>query len=239
MCAPATPGVCFSGVWVGPAKARTTKAPADGAGAEAAYHSYLGACPRASIIVAGEALLRTIYDCIIQLCASGANVTVSRNRRAAISLGDATPADARWRLTDELTFYEAIQALQKFGVYPNDLINHMLVVQCLRNCAAHGDLPLLDDWDPDDPRPLGELMEILQDRTYDFPEGYSFISSKDGSKQFKFDLRKYKCGSLKPLQPDDRFAVIQQAVVLDVIARITKVRGTVVKQPESDETPIG
>jgi hypothetical protein len=41
--------------------------------------------------------------------------------------------DVLYRLTDELTFYEAIQVLQKSKVYPDDLLNLMFVVKDLRN----------------------------------------------------------------------------------------------------------
>ena len=72
-------------------------------------------------------------------------MTIRRGRRQGLPLDSATPMDVLYRLTDELTFYEAIQVLQKSKVYPDDLLNLMFVVKDLRNCAAHGDLPLLDD----------------------------------------------------------------------------------------------
>jgi hypothetical protein len=185
-----------------------------------AYHTYLAACPRASIIVAGEALLRAIYDCTIQLLASGANVTIRRGRRQALPLDNATPIDVLYHLTDELTFFDAIQVLQKSKVYPNDLINLMFVVKDLRNRAAHGDLPVLDDWDPDDPRPSEQFIKMLSDDTFEFPEGYRFIPSTHGAEWFTFDLRKYKCGSFKPLAWEERFAAMQYLLVLEVITKL-------------------
>ena len=96
----------------------------------------------------------------------------------------------------------------------------MFVIKELRNRAAHGDLPFLDDWDPDDPRPPEQLKKILLDDAFEFPEGYRFIPSKQGAKRFTFDLREYKCGSFKLLSWEARFAAIQYLLVLKLITKL-------------------
>ena len=184
-----------------------------------AYRSYLAGCPRASIIVAGEALLRATYDRLIQLRRTGRQLSIRRTRRP-IPLNDQTPVDVLYTLTDEVSFCEAIRSVDEAAVYPEHVIKLLFAVKDLRNRAAHGELPLLDEWDPDDPRPPERLEELLWSGTFEFPEGYRFIPSKNGSEWFTFDLRNYKCGSLKPLRFEDRFAAIQYLLVLEAIARM-------------------
>lgn len=96
----------------------------------------------------------------------------------------------------------------------------MFVVKELRNRAVHSDFLILDDWNPDEPKPPEKLQEILFDQNFEFPEGYRFLIRKVNSDWFKIDLRKYRCGSLKPLGWEDRFAAIQYLLVLEVISKM-------------------
>lgn len=185
-----------------------------------AYHSYLAGCPHASIIIAGEALLRAIYDKIIRLIATDHNITILKNKGHSISIGNETPLDVLNQLADKFSFYEAIRTLEKLNIYSPATINHMFVVKELRNRAAHNNFPLLDDWDPDEPRSPEQIRKILIEPNFEFPEGYRFLPRKDSSDWFTIDLRKYKCGSLKSLWWEDRFAAIQYLLVLEVISEM-------------------
>ncbi|PSB21211.1 hypothetical protein C7B65_04580 [Phormidesmis priestleyi ULC007] len=185
-----------------------------------AYHAYLSGCSRASIIVAGEALLRAIYDQIICLVAKGYSVEIFKARGRSIHLEEGTSVATLHQLTDECSFHAAIKALGQLNIYSQDLINKMRVVKDLRNRATHGDFPLFDEWDPDDPRPREQLRQILSDQDFEFPEGYRFLLDRDGADWFTIDLREYKCRSLKSLGTADRFAVIQYLLVLEIISKL-------------------
>ena len=184
-----------------------------------AYHAFLAGCPRASIIVAGEALLRAIYDQIIRHVQNGDSIVVG-DRRSPRPLTRETSTEKLFRLTDEVNFCQAINALEETKAYPDNVISCMRVIKNLRNAAAHGEMPLLDQWDPDDPRPPEELKKILCTRDFEFPEGYRFLLSKQQKEWFTFDLRKYKCKSLKSLDTDERFAAIQYLLVLEVLEKM-------------------
>ena len=185
-----------------------------------AYLTFVAACPRASIIVAGEALRRVIYDCIIQRLAGGTPVVRLSSDREPLRLNSATSAEGLSHLAEALTFHEAIQVLQKSNVYSPELIKLMFIVKELQHRAAHDDFPVLDLWEPDEPSSDEEFMHMLSDNTFAFPEGYRFIPSKQGREWFTFDLRKYKCGSLKPLAWEERLAAIQYLLVLEVIDKL-------------------
>jgi hypothetical protein len=183
-----------------------------------AYHAFLAGCPRASIIVGGEALLRAIYDRIVQhVQKTGNSLTVPRGRRPLSQSAD-NATEVLFALTDELSFCQAVEVLKKTNDYSSDVISLMLVIKDLRNKAVHGDLPILHEWDPDDPRPNEQMQEILFKQDFEFPEGYRFIPSKQRPEWFTFDLRKYKCGSLKQLSTEDRFAAIQYLLVVQALA---------------------
>jgi hypothetical protein len=183
-----------------------------------AYHAFLAGCPRASMVISGEALLRAIYERIIQWISTGNKLTVSRSRRP-LSLEAGTPTDVLFGLADELSFCQAIDALKETKAFSEDDIHLMLVVKDLRNAAAHRELPILDEWDPKDPRPSEELTEMLWNDSQP-SEGYRFIPSRQRSDWFAFDPRKYKCGSLRPLSVEDRFAAIQYLLVLESVAKM-------------------
>lgn len=191
-----------------------------------AYHAFLAGCPRASIIVAGEALLRAIYDKIIRLAQEGHEFEIPRRRRANLRIGrDASP-DILFELTDQVSFCEAVKLLQDSDQFATDLITLLYVVKSLRNDAAHGNLPLLDDqWDPDDPRPAEKLEELLWAETFEFPEGYRFVPSSvptlPPKSWFTVDLRKYTCGSLKSLSFEEQFAAIQYLLVLEALTKLS------------------
>ncbi|MEP0873297.1 hypothetical protein NDA01_26405 [Trichocoleus desertorum AS-A10] len=185
-----------------------------------AYRAYLAGCPRASIITAGEALLRAIYDEIISLVACGYNITIPKSKGRSVSIKADAPRDTLFQLADECSFNEAIKALQHLNIYSQELINRIFVVKELRNKATHGEFPVLDIWDPDEPRPRDEFLKIFLNPEFEFPEGYRFRSRSNSSDWFTFDPRKYKCGSLKPLDWESRFAAIQYLLVLEVITEM-------------------
>lgn len=184
-----------------------------------AYHAYLAGYPRASIVIAGEALLRAIYDQIIRLVATSRSITILITGGRSTSFGNETPLDALNQLGDKSSFYKAVKTLQGLNIYSSDTINQMFVVKELRNRAVHSDLPILDDWDLDELRTPEKLQEILLDPNFDFLEGYRFLR-KDNSDWFRIDLQKYRCVSLKPLGWEDRFASIQYLLVLEVISKM-------------------
>jgi hypothetical protein len=186
-----------------------------------AHRAFLAGCPRASIIVAGEALLRAIYDGIVQHIRVGNTITISRGRRQVLLAADSA-ADLLFGLADDVSFCQAIDALKEAQAYSDDLIHQMFVVKDLRNNAAHGEFPILDEWDPDDPRPPEQIEELRWNPDFEFPEGYRFIPSKQRSEWFTLDLRNYNCNSLKPLAIEDRFAAIQYLLVLTALARMRR-----------------
>lgn len=179
-----------------------------------AYHAYLARCPRASIIVAGEALLRAVYDRIVELSTQG-KITLPKGKRTPLNLEGVAQL---YKLADVLSYCQALEVLKKSGVYPQDLVDQLFVIKDLRNCAAHGDLPLLDYWDPDDPRPEGIFAQLLRGEI-EIPEGYRFWL-KNRRNWFAFDCREHKCGSLRHLSPEDRLAAIQYLLVVNAISKL-------------------
>jgi hypothetical protein len=104
------------------------------------HRAYVGGNLRASIIVAGEALLRTLYSRIAMLLQNGL-VTLQRGRRT-ITVESSSMHD----LYEHLTFHQAQQILE--GHLDPTVYQKVDAVRFLRSQAAHSYLPLLDEWDP-------------------------------------------------------------------------------------------
>ncbi len=190
-----------------------------------AHDSFIAGCPRASVIVAGEALLRAIYDKIIRLANEGHEFEIPRRRRANLKIQRGVDTGILFELTDHVSFSEAVKLLADSGLFENDFITILYVIKSLRNDAVHGDFPFLDTkWDPDDPRPAEQRRELLFSQTFEFPEGYRFIPSRvptlAANSWFTIDLRKYRCGSLKSLAFEEQFAAIQYMLVLDALEKL-------------------
>lgn len=178
-----------------------------------AHRAYLAGCPRASIIMAGEALLRVVYDRLAELTIKQGK-TEAKVRGKVIAFED---TESLFKMADSLTFCDALKMLKRYSVYPEELIDQMFAVKDLRNSAAHSNLPLLDYWDPDDPRSEADLKKLLRGEM-EIPEGYRFLQRE--GRWFKFDCRRYRCGSLRYLSPADRLAVIQYLLVEDAISKL-------------------
>jgi hypothetical protein len=87
-------------------------------------------------------------------------------------------------------------------------------VRFLRNRGAHGDLPLLDEWDPDDgKRSDTEFRNLLSGRI-SIPEGYRFYK---GGTWVAFAIRDHPCNTLRELSTHERIAVIEQLLFISAI----------------------
>ncbi len=163
-------------------------------------------CPTASAIASGEALMRALCD------------------RALYFLPDAN-CPVNWRAIVEnagnhglldVCFRDLIDAFGQLKAYEPRTIQQMDDVRCLRNAAVHRAPPLVDQWDPDDPRE--DIRPALQPG-FEWPEGYRIYlnlvkmdkngkprtaekqnSNKGGngkivdeSRWVYFDCRKYGC----------------------------------------------
>jgi hypothetical protein len=189
-----------------------------------AYQAYLAGCPRASIIVAGESLLRAIFARIeSEVVQRRAPLTVQARGGRAKTVGtDFEVAE----LPEYLTFCEALDLLRQNRLLPDRVLELAYTVKDLRNHAAHGQFPLLDQWDPDSPRPLPERMLLIEsavkNEAFVFPEGYRFVPSKRRGTWFTFDCRRHRCGSFKELGIEEQYAAIQYCLVVDALLRMFK-----------------
>jgi hypothetical protein len=127
-------------------------------------------------------------------------------------------------LPDNLTFCEALDLLKQNQLLPDPTLDVAYKVKGLRNHAAHGQFPFLDEWDPDEPRLLGspEHNQLLWDTSFVFPEGYRFVPSKKRATWFSFDCRRHYCGSPKQLGVEMQYAAIQYCLVVDALLRMFK-----------------
>lgn len=185
-----------------------------------ARRAYLGGCPRASIIVAGESLLRAVFARIeSEVMQQGSPLSVQGRGGRTKTVGtDFEVAE----LPEHLTFSEALDLVKQNRILPDPVLDIAYTVKDLRNHAAHGQFPLLDDWDPDEPRPLDspEHNRMLWDKSFSFPEGYRFVPSKRRGAWFTFDCRRHHCASLKQLGVEEQYAAIQYCLVTDALLRM-------------------
>lgn len=172
------------------------------------YRTYVGGNARASMIVTGEALLRILYVRIADLLQDGP-LTVRQETRA-IRIRPSSVYD----LQDELTFAQAEKALSD---YLNPVVYEQVdAVRFLRNRAAHADLPMLDEWDPLDPRSAADFLDLLRDRT-SIPEAYRF---HNGHSWVTICVKDHPCNTMHELSTSEKLAAIQQLFVLSVIKEL-------------------
>ncbi len=183
-----------------------------------AYHSYLAACPRASVITSGEALLRAIYDKIAKRLIQQGELSLRHTRNKNITLNSQNKEHIYF-LSDYLTFDQAIRISNQELLFSDQQIKNMLVVKSLRNDAAHGEFPVLDYWDPDDPRPEDKFLAFMRGEI-SISEGYRFIPSRGDKAWFNFACRDYNCGSMSQLSVEDRFAAIQLSLVFKLVSEL-------------------
>lgn len=181
-----------------------------------AFHCFINGCPRASILMSGETLLRTI---LYKIDSFKSQINVSMEEEKALM---------------SKHFSTAIYVLRKNNVYPSDIIEKMKIIKELRNIAVHGSFPVLVDWDPDDgKRNRDERMQLYKN-LIEIPEGYKFNLKLQGKKvPVTFDLRKYKCNSLKGICFSDKYAVIQFLLLVHVISYIFNNTDNIVVFPNS------
>jgi hypothetical protein len=183
--------------------------------------AFVAGCPRASIIVAGEALLRAICDTIVRSAASGLEGVLRVNgKNVAIS---PNVEDDRMHELLEANFSGLIQVLEKSGLFDAGVTSKLRAVCYLRNCAAHGDLPLLTEWDPQDHRSGGALAEALWSDQFEFPEGYRFLNAKS-NETISFDCTEYECNTLRSLSAAERLAAIQLHLLLRSLRDLSQTR---------------
>ena len=172
------------------------------------YRAYVDGNTRASVIIAGEALLRILYARIAEVLQEGP-LTVQHGRRVImVSLTSA------YNLPDELTFFQAEKALSGH-IHPRAR-EQVDAVRFLRNRAAHADLPLLDEWDPDDPRSGADFFYLLSGRI-SIAEGYRFLKR---DRWVTLAIRDHPCNTLNDLSVGEKLAVIQQLLVISVIQEL-------------------
>jgi hypothetical protein len=176
-----------------------------------AYKCFLYDAQRASITMSAEALLRILYDQTIILIEKGIPF-----KTKSFSLNhESTRKDMR--KLEMTNFQSIVDFLEQNAAYSDELIKKIRVVQDIRNKAAHRELPIISEWDPDDPRSREEKIRMFNDLNFEFPEGYMVYTSKADEHWHKIDLRKYNCGSLKSLNWKDKIAIIQYLSVLDIL----------------------
>lgn len=181
-------------------------------------HSFIAGCPRASMIVAGEACQRVLFEILSPLAKKGHENSVNRGRLSPFVLSPNMNEDQLYALHDELSFDQVLRLVEGMNVLPEALLSQMHVIKSLRNRAAHGCLPVVFEWDPDEPR-LG--TDWIFDESVEFPEGYQFVANKRHDEMFTFDPREYGCRSLKSLTAEERLAAIQYTLIMDTMKKLT------------------
>jgi hypothetical protein len=185
-----------------------------------AHWAYLGGCPRASIFVAGESLLRAVFARIeSEVFQRKTPLTVKARSGRTKTVG--TDFDVA-ELPEYLTFCEALDLVKQNQILSDPALDVAYTVKDLRNHAAHGQFPLLDYWDPDEPRPIDspEYAQVMWEKSFIFPEGYRFVPSKKRGTWFTFDCRRHYCGSFKDLGIEEQYAAIQYCLVVDALLQM-------------------
>ena len=171
-----------------------------------------------SMIMSGEALLRAIYDRIVVLVTTRGKVSYKNVNGHPLVIRAPDIGESPWGWDERLTFHNAIWVLKRSRVYPRFLTDRMFVIKELRNRAIHGQLPLLDYYDPDDPRPKEDFIKLLKG-DIEIPEGYRFIMPiKDHKEWVTFACRDHGIGTLAGLSFEDRYAAIQYVFTIETIA---------------------
>lgn len=178
-----------------------------------AYNCFIYGLARASMIMVGEALLRVISDKTIE------NILNTKSDYIIIhgkKLDNNNIIDEVDFFRGNLTFNDVITFIKKRKLLNSEIINKMYTVKELRNSAAHGIIPVIDEWDPDDGRSRDEFLKIMRDEI-ELPEGYRiFLNSK---RIFYFDCKNYNC-SLKGLSYQDKIAAIEFYIVIELLNKI-------------------
>ncbi|MEK3786914.1 hypothetical protein [Paenibacillus sp. FSL K6-1230] len=182
------------------------------------YMCYLNNLSISSIIVSSEAMFRVLCDRVKRIAVEQkVNITISKNTVMYSEL-----IEDPFSLSDKFTFNNLITYLEKQKVYNKDVIDNLKKVKNLRNKVTHGTLPLITEWDPDDPRSREEILNLLRGVS-EIPEAYK-ISLRSGP--VYFDCREYDL-SLRSLDPASKIAVIQLVYIREILMSIF-----------SDEMPI-
>ena len=187
-----------------------------------ARRCFFNDCPKAATIVAGEALLRAIFDRIVYLYnepPNGATKSIfygSGPRKTSFydlfSDRDYTYYD----LVDKLSFDEGIKILAQSKLYDQQLLSRMYDVKALRNMMAHKGFALIDWWDIDICKTQEEFIALLK-HDLELPEAYRILNkSRNRSNWIYFDCRNYNC-TMKDIGPEERIAAIQLQIVQKII----------------------
>jgi hypothetical protein len=180
-------------------------------------HCFVAGCPRASMVVAGEALLRALFEIVVKFANAGHEASISRGRRGTFTVSPNMDDRRFFGLNDDLTFNDTLGLLTEMEAVPKTRMDTLHVIKSMRNRAIHGTMPLITEWDPDEPRPG---TDWIFDDSVTFPEGYQFSPHMDRADRFTFDCRQYSCGSLKPLTAEEQLAAIQYLIVTDSIGHL-------------------
>ena len=172
------------------------------------YRTYVDGNARASMIVTGEALLRILYARIAEVLQNGP-LTVRQGTRII-----RIRSSSVYNLQDELTFAQAERALSN---YLNPVVYEQVdAVRFLRNRAAHADLPMLEEWDPHDPRSAADFFDLLSGKT-SISEAYRFHK---GDAWVTIAVQDHPCNTMHELSTSEKLAAIQQLFVLSIITKL-------------------
>ncbi len=178
-----------------------------------AKRAFIFGCPLSSIIASGEALLRIVYDRIAIIYKYSLDES-GNVRKDAPQLS--TAAQNRLHdLSKPMTFKKALDFIEGTKLFPDEVVIKMRVVKDLRNDAAHGDLPILNTWEP--PVAPAELSSFLRGEAPDPPEAYHFISNLNDKTECIFRPGDHECSSLRALTTDEHYAAIQYLLVIEIV----------------------
>ena len=181
-----------------------------------AHRLFVLGFPTASIVMSGEGLLRAIYDRIVALVIQRRSVRYTVNRREVL-LRASDIGEKPYDWNDYLSFNEAVHVLKRSRVYTEPLTRKMFVVKELRNRSVHDQLPVLQAYDPDDPRPQESFIKMLTGQV-EVPEAYRFQPSKNRPDWELFSCHEHGIDTLRGLSREDRYAAIQFVLTVETIA---------------------
>lgn len=166
--------------------------------------------------------MRALFEILVKLSNAGHEASISRGSRGDFTISPNMDQRQFFALNDDLTFNDALRLLTEVDAVPESRMSTLHTIKSLRNRAAHGTMPFIAEWDPDEPRPGNDW---IFDEDIEFPEGYQFYPHDGRPDLFTFDVRKHNCGSLKPLTSDEQLAAIQYLIVTDSISHLTEIVG--------------
>jgi hypothetical protein len=192
-----------------------------------ARRCFFNDCPNAAIIVAGEALLRAIFDRIVYLYDESPDSTArsifygSGTRKSSLDDLFSDKDYTHYDLVDKFSFDEGIKILEQSNLYSRLLLSKMYDIKALRNIVVHKGFALIDWWDIDICQTREDFVALLK-HDLELPEAYRILKgSRNKSNWIYFDCRAYNC-TMKELSSEERVAAIQLQLVQEIIKGFSK-----------------